>query len=247
MKPKLLVSVRDAKEAWLVSRYEIGIVDAKEPDAGPLGKVADPVLRELLEVISPGQCRSLALGELYSLTDQGWDEELVARFHYAKIGLAGAVDRRDWQAELRQVLSWLPAEVARVLVAYVDYPGCRAPGIERVVSTAAQSGCAAVLLDTCDKTAGDVFGHVDIHQLRQIVNQIQSFGMRAVVAGSVSERTLAAVVDCQPDFVGVRGAVCPGGRGAAIGQAELGRFVNLLSKLSGGQSTSPTRLGADLD
>ena len=228
MKPKLLVSIRDAKEARLVSRYDLGIVDAKEPVAGSLGKVSNSVLREVLKVLPPSQCLSLALGELGTVDQNDWDKSLLARFQYAKIGLSGAADRPDWQVELKRQMMRLPADVARVAVAYVDSAGCRAPRIDQVVLAGERLGCAAVLLDTFNKSAGDLFAYLNPNQLRQIVTRIQASGMRAVVAGSVSINTLASVLDCEPDFVGVRGAVCcRRSRTGSIDETELSRFVNL--------------------
>jgi uncharacterized protein (UPF0264 family) len=231
MKPKLLVSVRSACEARLVSGYEIGIVDAKEPHAGSLGRVSDPVLQALLEAVRPGQCLSVALGELDNLLDCDWDQQLLSSFHYAKIGLSNAARRKDWQADLGRCLARLPAALGRVAVAYVDFDRCHAPAISQVVSAGKELGCAAVLLDTHDKSAGDLFTCLTGQKLRQIVCEIQSLGMHAVVAGSISDRTLAAVMDCEPDFVGVRGAICRGGRVGAVHEAELERFVNRYRKL----------------
>ena len=176
MKPKLLISVRDANEARLVSRYEIGIVDAKEPQAGSLGKVSDADLWQLLDAVSPDQVLSLALGELGSVDHREWDPALLARFHYAKIGLSGAADRPNWQAELSRIMSVFPPTVARVAVAYVDCFQSRARAISQVIAAGVDLGCAAVLLDTWDKSAGDLFQYLDNNQLSQLVTEIQSGG-----------------------------------------------------------------------
>ncbi len=247
MIPKLLVSVRDANEALLVSQYGIGIIDAKEPRAGSLGKVPDVELREVLKVVPPGQNLSLALGELDASNAFDWDHQLLAQFDYAKIGLSRAADRRDWEADLFNLMSRLPANVSRVAVAYVDYERCRAPRIAQVISAGIGCGCTSVLLDTYGKSAGDLFAYLDLPQLRQIVREIKAHEMQVVVAGSISNRTLPAVLDCEPDFVGVRGAVCQGGRESRIDETELSRFVNLFLKLRETKFSHPNALRDDLD
>ena len=60
---RLLVSVRSADEAELAARDGADIVDAKEPEAGPLGPVSASVLRRIELALPSAMPLGVALGD----------------------------------------------------------------------------------------------------------------------------------------------------------------------------------------
>ena len=60
---RLLVSVRSAAEAAMAASNGADIVDAKEPDAGPLGAVKAPVLQEIELALPAHVPLGVALGD----------------------------------------------------------------------------------------------------------------------------------------------------------------------------------------
>jgi len=232
----LLISVRNAEEARLVSQIPaVRIVDVKEPELGSLGRAKLPVLREIAETVSANRCLSFAMGELeeISCTQNTMDVELLARFRYAKIGLANMARHSKWRQIWQSQLELLPPSLGRVGVTYVDFRTCGAPSIESVVEASVNASCEVVLLDTYSKSIGNILDFVSELQLRTILDQIRGCGLKSVVAGSLNLGCLKAVVRCKPDLIGVRGAVCNGSRRGAIDKDKLIEFVNGLNSIRG--------------
>jgi uncharacterized protein (UPF0264 family) len=232
---QLLVSVRNAVEAETVSRYPIAILDVKEPDRGPLGSPDPETLRQITKVVAEDQTLSFAAGELSQWrqpdkerTENGIQHHyggLLHKFRFIKIGLAGMRFEENWRCDWQVMFGGLPGTTSAVVVSYFDYETCGAPSPRELIEFAAAGpNCFTILFDTYDKT-NDLFGYITSAELAALVNESRSNGLQTVVAGSVSESSLANVAAVKPDFIGVRGAVCRGNRGDQID----GRLVNELA------------------
>ena len=226
MKPGLLVSIRSVAEARLLGNQPLDIVDLKEPAKGSLGRLSPRIVHKILQQLPGGSCISLSLGELSQYTPAAMNAFPLESFNFLKIGLAFMASQRDWRGIWQQCSEQLPAHVKRVAVAYVDYQQCDAPPIQHVIATAVDLECSAVLLDTYNKSNGNLFRHICADRLQQIVTQVQSMDMLGVVAGSISIGDLPQTIAVGPDFVGVRGAICRQDRAGAVDKAKLTRFVN---------------------
>ena len=97
-------------------------------------------------------------------------------------------------------------------VAYADAEHCGAPELDLVVAAAIETGCAGVLIDTWDKTAGGLRDHVSMDQLESVRERTAAAGLLLALAGKVSLEDLPEVTRVQPDLVAVRSAACRDGR-----------------------------------
>ena len=129
--------------------------------------------------------------------------------------------QRLWERALRQ----LPGGVQRVAVVYADQQAARAPARAEIVSAAHGLGCRAVLVDTFVKDSRGLLAWWSLDEVAALVDDTQQRGMLAVVAGSLSLCDVAKLLPLEPDYVAVRGAVCAGGRAAALSPARLLQFV----------------------
>ena len=280
---KLLVSVRNAREAELVACHKIGILDVKEPSRGGLGASDRDTLKEIAEVVRNSNRQfdlSFAAGELvqwYPLwgdanreTDtvpaesqslpEYYGLELLSQYRFVKVGLAGVAVALstegegipsprhspiegatesfpcgperiefDWQSAWRELFVGLPEQARPVAVSYLDFRNCDAPSPSMVLQLAAETkNCEVVLFDTCYKS-GNLFSHVSISELNELVERARGLGLIPVVAGSVCLSCLSDVVGSSPDFVGIRGAVCRGDRAGEILPDLVEEFVDQLN------------------
>lgn len=220
------MSVRDAEEAQLVSRYPIGILDVKEPKHGALGAADSATLTEISRTVGADLAKSFSAGELSDwsgLISQADQSSLQVRYgralpgyRYVKIGLAGMRRQADWRWQWQTLFAALPDQTNAVAVAYLDHRNCDAPPPTEIMELArVQPGCSTILFDTFHKT-GDLFSHIAKSDLARIVSATKRWGLTVVVAGSVDLDCLADVLEMEPDFIGVRGAVCRGGRAEKI-------------------------------
>lgn len=219
----LLVSVRDAEEALIALRGGADIIDVKEPRNGSLGAADSKVWRAVHERIAGRAPLSAALGELASCVVRGTMKDLDG-YRFAKFGLAGCQDVAGWPQRWRATLSLLPAEVAPVAVAYADFEQARAPDPSHVLAQAMHFKCAALLLDTFEKSNGDLFDYLTPSRLSQLIQQARNAGLLVVLAGSLSSDSIVKAVKLSPDYVAVRGAVCRGDRSAGIDQQLVRRL-----------------------
>lgn len=221
----LLISVRSASEAQAALEGGADVIDIKEPLRGALGP-ADPAIWRQVQQVVQGRCPlSVALGELLTdaLAGASWAEGV----QWGKIGLAGCLTMPDWPRRWAEVVAKLPPQVEAVPVAYADWEAAEAPPPEHVVGWAADGHARSLVVDTFDKQSGPLTSLWTKAQLDRLVRQVRSAGLRLLLAGRLDATTLPEVVQWRPDYVGVRGAVCRGGRDGTVD----GRLVKTLRRL----------------
>ncbi len=218
---KLLVSVRSAAEARDAIAGGADVIDVKEPANGPLGAASPAVWREVAErVAAAPQCTlSLATGELLQA-----GEEALQSLHsicdifagrnpvIVKAGLAGCGAKADWR---QQVASWsrkLPPHAQPALAAYADFNTADSPSPLEVINAATRENIRFALLDTFDKQAGSLLTHLTIDDLQTWVANARQAGIAVAIAGSLPRAVPTSLLQLQPDYIAVRGAVCDGDR-----------------------------------
>jgi len=226
------VSVRSADEVGPALAGGADIIDAKEPDRGSLGAVDRDVLSRILQRVPDDRGVSVALG------DVSRPEEVGAAIHglelpqrtsrtYLKLGFAGV--RSPDQIGLLiehavSVTSRMAAPPRIVAVAYADSEraGTMPPAL--ILSLAEAAGAAAVLLDTHGKDGRGLLEWLPSGALVDWVALARQAGLLAALAGSLRPGDLALVGRAHPDVVGVRGAVCSGGRQGRVSEDRVRRF-----------------------
>ncbi len=230
---RLLVSVRDAAEALRAIRGGAAIIDVKEPRNGSLGAASVQQWADVVRRCPKHVPLSLALGEL---TDVGLADRLedVPPVQFAKIGLAGCREYRDWIPRWRWAVGKLPAGTSPVAVTYADAQQCDAPDAGTVRQLACELGCRGMLWDTYDKTRGNLFAHISSADLAAQIAMARHCGMLTVVAGSLGIEDLATVGRLAPDYVAIRGAACAGSRQTCIEEQLVKRFADAVGALERG-------------
>jgi uncharacterized protein (UPF0264 family) len=230
----LLVSVRSGAEAAAALAGGADIVDAKEPARGSLGAVEPAVLADIVRAVPPDMPLSVALGDIRSVGEVRTVLGALAVAGrvgalYVKLGFAGLTDEETARAALEasvEICAEHPSARRVVAVAYADHRRAASPPPGAVADLAADAGADGVLLDTWTKDGRDLFAWMDPRGLRDWVTRVRLAGLLAAVAGSLKPEGLQPVIEAQPDIVGVRGAVCDGGRSGVV-QAGLVRRMKL--------------------
>lgn len=223
---RLLVSVRDSGEASDALAGGARVLDIKEPSSGALGRAAPSVWREVVQVVDNRADISVALGELLEQVPPSGADLQGVRF--AKVGLAGCRRVEHWVDRCREFWRDLRQFVTPVAVVYVDELPAQAPGADEVLEAVSEWGGAAVLFDTYDKSAGGLFDHWSVEQLRDRVSQARARGWLTVVGGSLTRAHLSTACRAAPDLVAVRGAACNETR---TGRVDLERVAQLAAEL----------------
>ncbi|MFM8251705.1 MAG: (5-formylfuran-3-yl)methyl phosphate synthase [Planctomycetota bacterium] len=230
---RLLVSVRNAQEAQAAHRGGAQLIDLKEPRQGSLGAVPPADWPSIQAALPSSVPLSVALGELHepACAERA---RLAAGFQFAKVGLAHSRSWPDWLERWSAVIQALPPTVQPVAVAYADADRAAAPTRHQILTAAQQLRCAAVLVDTFDKTHGSLLDLWSLNELEHFCHDVQSAGLLCVLGGSLSLQQIPQLLPLNPDYIAVRGAVCEGDRTGPL-RTEL---VAALAQLVGQQLTT---------
>lgn len=228
--PGLLVSVRDAVEAEVAVDAGAALIDVKEPRRGALGAADRETIERVVEAVAGRLPVSVALGELLEEAAAIEPAGVPAGVNFAKVGLSGCAAVADWQARLATLVTALPRDVQSVAVIYADWKAAAAPAPDEVLSAAADLDCAAVLIDTFDKSSGNLFAHWSVDQLAEVVDAIRSVAPLSVVAGALDIESLDRALASGADYVAVRGAACLNGRSGTVDGDCVRQLVESLAR-----------------
>jgi hypothetical protein len=224
---RLLVSVASKDEIAPALAGGAQILDVKDPGQGSLG-VADPGLVLAARMAAPDRVPvSAALGDALprgrsaaaALTRRA-RELSRAGAEVLKIGLAGAGGMHQAQAVLETLRSRLAeSEVScarLVAVAFADETGSGAIRPLDLPELVRQAGLDGAMLDTLSK-GRSILCLVGEAELRAWVEEVRRAGrFLCGLAGSLRLEDVARVGALGPDVLGVRGAVCEGGRAGRL-------------------------------
>jgi uncharacterized protein (UPF0264 family) len=207
----LLVSVRSEIEAAAAIAGGADILDVKDPARGSLGCPEPHILNAVSQHASQGNLPvTTALGEVREWTRQR-SFIVPSGVAFAKLGLAGVGSHADWVEEWLTVRRLFDAQcpgIGWVAVAYVDESAAGSPLIHDVAKAAVETGCAGLLLDTCDKASGRLFDFIGEQQLDELANRMHADGKFIAAAGRLNISDIARLATCPVDIVAVRSAAC---------------------------------------
>jgi uncharacterized protein (UPF0264 family) len=224
---RLLVSVRSLAECQTAIDAGVDVLDVKDPDHGSLGRPAAAVLRQIVDRVGGQLPISAALGELIEC-DPASLQNLPASLAYAKLGLSGCAELSDWPDRWARVWQALPQRTQRVAVAYADRVQARAPRWQDVVEQAVRLDCRVLLVDTFDKTRGNLQHYLTHAQLAELTRCARTYELQVALAGSVNRQSLPQLLSLRPDLVAVRGAVCRGGRRGVMDRERITDLIRLM-------------------
>lgn len=231
----LLVSVRNAGEA-VAALAGANVVDVKEPSRGPLGRPDVSVVVEVLRAVAGRAVVTLACGELAD-SPRAISQYVEDVLNALPEGIPGPVAVKagpsrlgatEWTEHFRSLVDALPVGVDAVAVGYADSreAACLTP--EEVIESAARCGATTVLVDTYAKAGPGLFDLVPNATLRRWVGLAQGHGLDLALAGKLTEVDVVSAFEMQATLVGVRSAVCEGGR---LGRVDPAR-VRALGRLT---------------
>lgn len=224
-RPRLLVSIADTGEVAAALAGGAEILDVKDPRKGSLG-AADPRVVACARREAPeGLPVTAALGDgPWGARDAAEVVRLAGRLAAAgaallKVGAAGlrpedAASRVERLVRrVRDVASGRAPAV--VLVGFADDRESDPIAGEWLPRAAARAGCAGAMLDTIEKRRS-LLELRSPAELRRWVARVHAQGLLCGLAGSLRLEDLAAADATGADVVGLRGAVCDGGRDGRI-------------------------------
>ena len=217
---QLLVSANTLEECILLQELKVPWIDLKEPRHGPLGRPELPLVKQFANQMTSDCSRvphwSIAGGELpdwESQSDKPFIEALRAQGTkrtdgHIKWGLAGAEQTSNWRDKLSKIVEQTRSPEQVILVHYADYRRVDAPDWNTVLSAAAEQQIDKILIDTAVKDGSKLTDWLEIHLLEQRIQDAKRQNFQIAIAGSILLDQLAKLSRLEPNWIGVRGAVC---------------------------------------
>jgi (5-formylfuran-3-yl)methyl phosphate synthase len=235
---QLLVSVRSAEEVGPALAGGADIIDAKEPDRGPLGAVDRSVLSEILRQVPDGPGVSVALGDVGSPGDvsaalDGLALPVRTSPTYLKLGFAKVDSPKQIQRLIRTAVAAGSSSAAApriIAVAYADWERAGTVRPEVMTTVAMAAGAGGVLLDTHGKEGQSLLQWLSPDELTYWVASARKGGMLTALAGGLRSSDLAVVCPALPDVIGVRGAACSGGRWGRVSASRVRQVRQALER-----------------
>jgi uncharacterized protein (UPF0264 family) len=223
--PALLVSVRNALEARAAVVGGCDLLDIKEPNRGPLGmadaEAMTAVAQCAVDCGAPGRSLpcSAALGELIEWKPREPEFSPALGIGYVKFGSAGIDSAAQWSELWRAVQHRFAIPASRslrwVAVAYADWQAAKGLAPSQLLEAARRVPCDVFLVDTFDKSSGNLLKLMDPAELGQLSDLAHQAGLKIALAGGVRRAQFGELAKVCPDIIGVRGAACAGGRRTA--------------------------------
>ena len=237
-----MASVRDPEEAALALLEGADILDVKDPRHGALGACPPSVLRAVTALHDRGGAGgrtvrvSAALGDAahqpgtFALAAAG---AAACGVDDLKIGLRGAPEVSRTIELLAAVVEAARATAPGVRVvagafADSDLVGSIPPAL--LADAAARAGADGCLIDTAIKDGRALFDHLDAGTVAAFVADCRRRGLLCGLAGSIRAEHLPLLLEIGPDVIGVRGAICEGGREGRLDPRRLREWREALSR-----------------
>ncbi len=221
----VLISPKNLKEAIEAKNGGADIIDVKNPEEGSLGASFPWIIKEISESVKPTLI-SAAIGDmiykpgtaaLAAYTASIWAD-------YIKVGLIVKTTKQAMELSKAFVKSVKENEKNAVIASYADYYRSETLSPFEVVEVAATSEADVVMVDTLGKDL-TLFDYMDVQSVAEFVDSAHEHGLMCAIAGSIGIKDIPLIKSVKPDIIGVRGAVCEGGRNGKLKRELVEEFV----------------------
>jgi uncharacterized protein (UPF0264 family) len=150
---------------------------------------------------------------------------------YLKIGLRGVREEDEAHAFLRAVVEaarQVSPAVRVVAAAYAEASSIGAISPARLPRIAERAGAHGCLIDTALKEGRSLLDHLDAGAIARFIAACRQRGLLSGLAGSLGLFHVPRLLELGPDVIGVRGAICDGGRSGRLDPRRLRSFRDAL-------------------
>ena len=203
MMTKILVSIKDTREASIIKDLSIDIIDLKEIHEPPMGFVGIKKIQDIKRII-PNMTTSVTMGN----SKNPYNKEIIETanevvslgINYMKIGLFSESQIINHEKLLKEVNLNGCNPICVILIDDATDIGY----LDRLC----EIGYKGIMLDTIDKKRSRVFDLLSEKECMSFVKQSRKLGMTSGLAGSLTLDDLSKLTKINPDFVGFRGQLC---------------------------------------
>ena len=198
-----LASVSSVDEAQLVRSLGADVIDLKDPRRGALGALDEDSVRAIATLVDDGATLSATIGDLPAYAAELESAVIGMRACGVDIVKVGVFEKTISPFMLSVLGRLTGRNIRIVLVFFAEF---YSPDIDfqRLRGT----GIMGVMLDTCDKSNGNLRNKLDDGTLAEFVHKARRAGLITGLAGSLTTEDIPPLLRINPDYLGFRGALC---------------------------------------
>tara|TARA_Y100000996_G_C22482773_1_gene626918 strand:+ start:461 stop:1144 length:684 start_codon:yes stop_codon:yes gene_type:complete len=198
-----LASIKDVKEAKIVSSANIDIIDLKNVNDGALGFVGLDFISEASTILSKYSL-SVTMGNDMNPNNYKNIENIESvvnkNIDFVKIGLFEA-DLIDEHEELIQLINFNKTKPICVLFADKDF---KLDNVQKVIDI----GYHGIMIDTFHKNNKSLVEILEKEIIEKFINITEINNMFSGLSGSLKIEHINELKKLNPDFLGFRGQLC---------------------------------------
>lgn len=200
---KILASIKDVHEAEIISKFDFDIIDVKNVNDGALGYVGDSSLKKITEIFSYHKLSVTAGNDPSPLTKTqlrrvGFLEQLG--IEYIKIGV--------FDTNLLQEHSSFLESIKDITIKTVGVIFADLINNEEEIEKILKLNYDGLMIDTVSKNSRSTLDIFSADTLKYFVKSCKKSGKFCGISGSLRSVKFEDVLSLQPDFIGLRGALC---------------------------------------
>ena len=200
---KILASIKNVHEAEIISKFNFDIVDIKNVSDGALGYVGDSSIEKIVKIFC-NNTLSVTAGNDYSpLTKKQLKRvEFLDQLgiEYVKIGV---FDINLLQDHCNFLESIKHLTIKTVGVIFADLIGS-----EQEIEEALKLDYDGLMIDTASKNNQSTLDILSADTLEFFTESCKKSNKFCGISGSLSSMRFRETLSLQPDFIGLRGALC---------------------------------------
>lgn len=207
---RFLASVTSAWEAEIALAGGAQIIDAKDPESGPLGVLSVETVRTIAHAVSGRVPLSATLGHDRDDLDEiarSCERLIECGVSFLKMGVADPARARARVNALGALAARFPLVLVMLADQLFDLT---------LIDLAASARTRGILLDTLIKRDAtgrrtSLRSQLNAAQLHEFVQRAREKGLLVGLAGGLSLEDIAPLARLNPDVLGFRGALCTKG------------------------------------
>ena len=200
---KILASIKNVHEAEIISKFNFDIVDIKNVKDGALGYVGDSSIEEIIKIFSNNKLSVTAGNDSSPLTKkQSKRIEFLDRLgiEYVKIGIFDTNLLQDHYDFLKSVKHLNIKTVGVIFADLIDS--------EQEIEEILKLNYDGLMIDTASKNNQSTLDILSTDTLKFFVESCKKSDKFCGISGSLSSIRLKETLSLQPNFIGLRGALC---------------------------------------
>jgi len=198
-----LASVSSVDEARQVRCLGVDVIDLKDPGKGALGALDEDSVRSITALTGNSATTSATIGDLPS--HAAGLETAVMGMHTCGVDIVkvGVFDTSISPSTLSAFNRLTDRQIPIVLVFFAEFFP-----LEIDFQRLKHTGIKGVMLDTCEKTNGNLRQKLDHETLSEFVTDARRADLITGLAGSLTTGDIPPLLHVNPDYLGFRGALC---------------------------------------